>query len=179
MSERLKNKKIAVLVEKGFEEVELTKPVEALRSEGADVSIVSPQKEKVKAWDHTDWGSEHPVDVHIDEADASTYDALVLPGGVMNPDYLRRDENSVNFVKDFFENGKPVAAICHGPWTLIEADVVKGKKMTSFPSIRTDLKNAGAIWEDKEVIVDGGLITSRNPDDIPAFNQKMITEFAS
>jgi len=131
----------------------------------------------VRGWRHTEWGDEFAVDVSLEDADASRYDALLLPGGVMNPDKLRLNERAVRFVKSFFESGKPVAAICHGPWMLIEAGVVKGRRVTSWPSIRTDLKNAGADWMDREVVVDNGLVTSRKPDDIPAFNQKMIEEF--
>ena len=131
----------------------------------------------MRGWRHTEWGDEFAVDVSLEDADASRYDALLLPGGVMNPDKLRLNERAVRFVKSFFESGKPVAAICHGPWMLIEAGVVKGRRVTSWPSIRTDLKNAGADWMDREVVVDNGLVTSRKPDDIPAFNQKMIEEF--
>lgn len=176
MSKDLNGKKVAILVTNGFEQVELTKPKAALEEAGAKTEIVSPAKGSVKAWEFTDWGSEFPVDTPLDQARPDDYDALLLPGGVMNPDNLRADSTAVRFVKAFFESGKPIAAICHGPWTLIEADAVKGKTLTSYPSIKTDLKNAGANWVDKEVVVDQGLVTSRNPDDIPAFNRKMIEE---
>lgn len=173
----LEGKKIAVLVENGFEEIELTDPVKALEREGAEVDIVSPQKEKVKAWDKKQWGDEYKVDVQLENANSQNYDALMLPGGVMNPDYLRINDKAVDFVKSFFEMEKPIAAICHGPWTLIETGAIKGRTLTSYPSIKTDIINAGGNWEDKEVVVDHGLITSRKPDDIPAFCKKMIEEF--
>ncbi len=173
----LEGKKVAIVVANGFEQVEMTEPKKALEKAGAQTDIVSPEKGKVRGWQHTQWGDEFVVDVPLDEADASRYDALLLPGGVMNPDKLRMNEKAVRFIKSFFESGKPVAAICHGPWTLIEAGVVKGRRVTSWPSIRSDLKNAGANWVDREVVVDNGLVTSRKPDDIPAFNQKMIEEF--
>ncbi len=179
MDEKLKNKKVAILVADGFEQVELTEPRKALQAAGADTEIVSPADGKVKGWNHTEWGNEFPVAVKLDEADASKYDALLLPGGVMNPDKLRMDETAIEFIKSFFSAGKPVASICHGPWTLIEADVVRGRKVTSWSSLKTDLINAGANWTDEEVIVDDGLVTSRKPDDLPAFNQKMIELFAS
>ena len=171
-------KKVAILVENGFEQVELTDPKQALEQAGAVTHIVSPQTDKVKGWNHTDWGDEFPVDVQLDQANPQDYDALVLPGGVMNPDYLRINQKAVDFVRSFFEAGKPVAAICHGPWTLIEAGVVSGRALTSYPSIKTDLINAGANWVDQEVVVDQGLVTSRNPNDIPAFNDKMIEEIS-
>lgn len=174
----LEGKKVAILVANGFEQVELTKPKQALEEAGATAHIVSPEKEKVKAWDETNWGDEFPVDVALDEASARDYDALLLPGGQLNPDFLRVNEEAVDFVRSFAEQSKPIGAICHGPWTLIEAEVVRGRKMTSYPSIKTDLRNAGANWVDEEVVVDNGLITSRKPDDIPAFNAKIIEEFA-
>ncbi len=177
-AQKLDGKKVAILVADGFEQVELTEPKKALEAAGAKASIVSPAKGKVKGWKHVEWGDELAVDVPLDTADASTFDALLLPGGVMNPDHLRGNPKAVAFVKKFFDEGKPVAAICHGPWTLIEAGVVKGRKLTSFATIQTDLKNAGAEWVDQEVVVDMGLITSRKPDDIPAFNKRMIEEFA-
>jgi protease I len=173
---RLENKKVAILVEKGFEQVELTSPKKALEEQGAVTHIISPQQGQVKAWNEKDWGENFTVDVQLEKANADEYDALLLPGGVMNPDYLRINQKAVDFVKRFFESGKPVAAICHGPWTLIEADVVKGKKMTSYPSLKTDLVNAGAEWVDQEVVTDNGLVTSRKPDDLPAFNKKLIEE---
>jgi protease I len=176
MANELNGKKVAILVEKGFEQVELTQPKLALEQAGAQTHIISPQQGKVKSWEHTDWGDEYNVDVQLDQARPEDYDALVLPGGVMNPDHLRKNQKAVQFVRAFFDAGKPVAAICHAPWTLIEAGVVKGKTLTSYPSLKTDLKNAGAFWVDQEVVVDNGLVTSRNPDDLPAFNRKMIEE---
>jgi protease I len=174
---KLEGKRVAVLVANGFEQVEMTDPRKALDEAGAETDLISPEKGKVKGWQHTRWGDEFDVEVALDEADASAYDALLLPGGVMNPDKLRMNETAVRFVKAFVDSRKPIAAICHGPWTLIEAGGVKGRQVTSWPSLRTDLKNAGANWVDREVIVDGGLVTSRKPDDIPAFNRKMIEEF--
>ena len=178
MAQQLNGKKVAILVENGFEQVELTEPKRALDEAGARTFIVSPQSDKVKGWNHTDWGDEFKVDVSLDRAKAGDYDALLLPGGVMNPDKLRAQPKATQFVRSFFEAHKPVAAICHGPWTLIEANVVEGRTLTSYHSIQTDLKNAGAKWVDQEVVVDQGLVTSRNPDDIPAFNRKMIEEIA-
>jgi len=178
MSDELSGKKVAILVANGFEQVELTEPKRALEEAGAAAPIVSPESGKVKGWKHTEWGDEFPVDVPLQDAKADDYDALVLPGGVMNPDTLRRNEWALQFVRAFYESGKPIAAICHGPWTLIDAEVVEGRTMTSYPSIQTDLKNAGAKWVDKEVVVDNGLVTSRSPDDLPAFNRKMIEEIA-
>lgn len=179
---QLSGKKVAILVTNGFEQVELTSPKRALEDAGAKTHIISPKSDaksnKVKAWQHTDWGEEFPVDVEVEQANANEYDALLLPGGVMNPDKLRMSREAVQFVRSFFEQGKPVAAICHGPWMLVEADVVDGRKVTSYPSIQTDLKNAGANWVDQEVVVDAGLVTSRNPDDLPAFNRKMVEEMA-
>jgi protease I len=173
---QLSGKKVAILVEDGFEQVELTSPKEALEAAGAKTYIISPKAGKVKGWEHTKWGDEFPVDVGLDQAKADNYDALLLPGGVMNPDKLRTNKKAVQFVRSFFDQDKPVAAICHGPWMLVEADVVEGRMLTSYPSIQTDLKNAGASWVDKEVVVDRGLVTSRKPDDLPAFNRKMIEE---
>jgi protease I len=172
----LKGKKIAILVADGFEEDELLSPRKALEEAGAETEVVSPAKKKVKAWKFADWGTEVKVDVPLESADPENYDALLLPGGVMNPDKLRRNPKALDFVRSFFKNGKPVGAICHGPWTLIDAGVVRGRHLTSYESIQTDLKNAGARWEDKEVIVDSGLVTSRKPDDLPAFNRKLIEE---
>ncbi len=174
----LNNKKVAILTENGFEEVELTSPKKALEEAGATVEIVSPQKEKVKAWDHDHWSIELKVDKNIEEANADDYDAIVLPGGVMNPDKLRTNKKAVQFVQEFLEAGKPVAAICHGPQTLIETGLLEGRTMTSYPSLQTDLKNAGVDWVDREVVVDNGLVTSRKPDDLKAFNKKMIEEIA-
>jgi protease I len=178
MTQQLKNHKVAIVVENGFEQVELTEPRKALEEAGAKTEIVSPVKDKVKGWKIDRWGDEFPIDKPVSEARSEDYDALLLPGGVMNPDKLRRNENVLNFVRGFFDSGKPVAAICHGPWTLIDSGVARGRKMTSWPSLQMDLKNAGADWVDREVVVDRGLVTSRKPDDIPAFNERMIEEFA-
>lgn len=178
MSQELNNKKIAILVADGFEQVELTKPKEAFEAAGAQTHIISPNSDRVQGWNHYDKADYFSVDVALDDADSANYDALLLPGGTANPDQLRTKDKAVQFVKSFFDAGKPVAAICHGPWTLIEADVVKGRNVTSWSSLQTDLKNAGANWVDKEVVEDNGLITSRNPDDIPAFNAKAIEVFA-
>ena len=176
--EQLNGKKVAILVADGFEQIELTEPKKALEEAGAKASIVSPAKGKVKGWQHTAWGDELPVDVPLGKAKADEFDALLLPGGVMNPDHLRRDPEAQKFVKAFFDAGKPVAAICHGPWTLIDAGVARGRKMTSYETIQMDLKNAGVEWTDREVVVDGNLVTSRKPDDIPAFNRAMVEVFA-
>ena len=173
----LKNTRVAALVDEGFEQVELTEPKRALEDAGATVDIISPQPSMVKGWDHTNWGEDFPVDVQLDSASADDYDALLLPGGVLNPDKLRINPKAVQFVKAFVDSGRPIAAICHGPWTLIEAGAVKGRRMTSWPSLRADLTNAGANWSDQECVTDNGLVTSRKPDDIPAFNKKMIEEF--
>lgn len=179
MANKLEGKKIAILVEEGFEQVELTKPLQALKDAGAEAHIISPNKNsEIKAWNHTDWGDKFKVDKKLNEVKAEDYNGLLLPGGVMNPDHLRANKDAVSFVNKFMESGKPVAAICHGPWTLIETGKVKGKRMTSYHTLKTDLINAGAEWVDEEVVVDAGLVTSRNPDDIPAFNKKMIEEFA-
>lgn len=178
MAGELNGKKVAVLVANGFEQVELTGPKHALEEAGAMVDIVSPEEGAVKGWNHTDWGDEFPVDVPLASAKAEEYDALVLPGGVLNPDRLRVNEWALQLVRAFFESGKPIAAICHGPWTLIDAGVVAGRRLTSYPSIQSDLKNAGAEWVDEEVVVDNGLVTSRKPSDIPAFNRKLIEEIA-
>ena len=178
MTNELRNKSVAVLVDNGFEQSELTEPKKALEEAGATAEIVSPQSGKVKGWKHTSWGDEFHVDRHLEDANPNEYDALLLPGGVMNPDRLRINPAAVNFVKHFVDRGKPIASICHAPWTLIEAGAVRGRRMTSWPSLRTDLQNAGADWVDQEVVVDQGLVTSRKPDDIPMFNRKMIEEFA-
>ena len=178
MANELRNKRVAVLVEHGFEQSELVEPKKALAEAGASVDIVSPHADKVKGWQHANWGDEIPVDRRLEEARPEEYDALLLPGGVMNPDKLRANQQAVQFVKAFVDTGKPIAAICHGPWTLIEAGGVKGRTVTSWPSLQNDLRNAGAKWVDQECVVDNGLVTSRKPDDIPAFNKKMIEEFA-
>lgn len=177
MADELKNKKVAILVADGFEEVELTEPRKALEEAGAETQIVSPNSGSLKAWNHTDWGGSYEVDMTLEDANSDEYDALLLPGGVINPDKLRMNDKAVSFTDSFMESGKPIAAICHGPWTLIETEKLKGRKMTSYQSIKSDLKNAGADWVDEAVVVDQGLTTSRNPDDIPAFNAKMIEEF--
>jgi len=178
MSDKLKNKRIAILATDGVEQVELIEPQKALQEAGAQTDVISPKDGKIKGWNHTDWGKDIPVDVNLKSANQNNYDALVLPGGVMNPDHLRMEPAAVEFVKSFFASGKPVAAICHGPWLLVEADVVRGRRLTSWPSLRTDIRNAGGEWTDEEVITDQGLVTSRKPADIPAFNRKMIEEFA-
>lgn len=175
---KLKGKTVAILTENGFEESELTSPKNALEEAGATVHIVSPQAEKVKGWNHDHWSIELKVDVPVEKADPDNYDALVIPGGVINPDLMRRNEDCVSFAKTFLAEGKPVAAICHGPQLLIETGLIKGRDMTSFHSIKTDLKNAGANWYDKEVVVDQGLVTSRSPEDLEAFNRKMLEEIA-
>lgn len=175
---KLDGMKIAILATDGFEEVELTKPRAALEEAGATTHLVSLEGGTIRAWDMDDWGDTYDVDRTLDEVDPNDYDALQLPGGQINPDLLRVDKNAVKFVKTFVDAGKPVAAICHAPWLLIEAGVVKGRRMTCYTSIRTDLKNAGADVVDESVVVDNGVITSRNPDDIPAFNEAMIENFA-
>ncbi|WP_026441432.1 type 1 glutamine amidotransferase domain-containing protein [Pseudacidobacterium ailaaui] len=169
MADTLHGKKIAILATDGFEQVELTGPKETLESAGAHTEVISPKAGEIRGWDLKDWGRSVRVDKPLTEAKASDYDLLLLPGGVMNPDHLRTDQKAVAFVKDFEASGKPIAAICHGPWLLVEAGVVKGRTVTSWPSVKTDLENAGAHWVDQQVAVDGNLITSRKPDDIPAF----------
>ena len=169
-------KRIAILATDGFEEVELTSPKEAMEKEGFNVEIVSLKSGNIKSWDGDNWGKDFKVDKTLDEVSAKDYHALVLPGGVINPDNLRTEESALIFVRDFFKQSKPVCAICHAPWTLISADVVEGRTMTSFKSVRKDLENAGALWVDQEVVVDEALVTSRNPDDLPAFNAKVIEE---
>ena len=173
----LRGVKVAILVTDGFEQVELTEPRQALTQAGAETRIVSPKNDQVRGWNFTDWGDKFPVDVHLDKARADDFDALLLPGGVMNPDFLRLQPKAIEFVKAFFAADKPVAAICHGPWTIIEADVARGKRIAAWPSLKTDLRNAGAQWIDEEVVVDGRLVSSRKPDDIPAFNREMISLF--
>jgi protease I len=177
-TETLNGKKIAILVTDGFEQAELLQPRKALDEAGAVTTVVSPAEGKVKGWNHKDWGQEVAVDLALNSAKAGDFDALLLPGGVMNPDHLRMQPEAVNFVKQFVKAGKPIAAICHGPWTLIEAGGAQGHVMTSWPSLKTDLTNAGATWVDKEVVSDKKLVTSRKPDDIPAFNREMIRLFA-
>jgi protease I len=174
----LQGKKVAILATDGFEQSELLEPRKALDEAGATTQVVSPAGKKIKGWAQKDWGKEVSVDVPLDSADAEEFDALLLPGGVMNPDQLRLNPTAVQFVKQFTDAGKPVAPICHGPWTLVEAGAVRGRTMTSWPSLKTDLQNAGASWVDKEVVNDQGVVTSRRPDDIPAFNREMIRLFS-
>jgi protease I len=178
MSEQLRNKRVAALVDDGFEQSELVEPKKALEAAGAKVFIVSPRDKKVKGWEHTNWGDEFPVDRKLNDASADEYDALLLPGGVINSDKLRVNATAVRFVKAFVDSGLPIGAICHGAWTLIEAGATKDRRMTSWPSLATDLRNAGAQWVDADCVVDNGLVTSRKPEDIPAFNRKLIEEFA-
>jgi protease I len=174
----LSGMKVAILVAEGFEQVELTEPKKALDEAGAETCIVSPAKGQVQGWKHFDKADKFKVDVPLEQADASEFDALLLPGGVANPDQLRTLPAAVQFVRKFFDAGKPVASICHGPWTLIEAGAAKGRTVTSWPSLKTDLTNAGAKWVDQEVVTDNGLVTSRKPADIPAFNREMVEQFA-
>jgi protease I len=178
VANELQGKRVAVLATDMFEQVELAEPVKALEAAGAQVDIVSIEEGEIQGFNHYDKADRFPVDRTVEEASASEYDALLLPGGVGNPDTLRMDENAVAFARDFFDQGKPVAAICHGPWTLVEAGVVRGRTLTSWPSLQTDIGNAGGNWVDEQVHVDQGLVTSRKPDDLPAFCAKMIEEFA-
>jgi deglycase len=178
MADELKGKKIAFLATDMVEQAELTEPWQALEGAGAELELVSLEDGEIQGFNHYDKADKFKVDKRVEEADASDYDGLVLPGGVGNPDRLRADENAVAFVRDFFEQGKPVGAICHAPWLLIEAGVVRDRPLTSFPSLQTDVRNAGGKWVDQEVVVDSGLVTSRKPDDLPAFNEKLIEEFA-
>ena len=173
---KLNHHTVAILATNGFEQSELVKPLEALKAEGAEVHIVSPEDGDIRGWDEDDWGDSVSVDRRLQDVKASDYDALVLPGGQINPDILRTNAAAVAFIKDIFDAKKPVAAICHAPWLLAEAGIAKGRKLTSFHSIRTDMENAGAHWEDSTVVVDEGLVTSRNPDDLPAFCDKIIEE---
>jgi len=176
--EILKGLKVAILVEDGFEQVELVEPRKALNQAGAATRIVSPKGEHVRGWNFRDWGDKFYVDVDLEQARVQEFDALLLPGGVMNPDKLRMQPKAVDFVKAFFDAGKPVAVICHGPWTVIEAGAAHGRRIASWPSLKTDLRNAGAEWVDQEVVVDSNLVSSRKPDDIPAFNREMIDLFS-
>lgn len=178
MSNELQQKRIAILATDGFEQSELEQPLKAYREAGAECEIVSLKSGSIQGMNHHDKADQFPVDKTLDQVSASDYDALMVPGGVANPDALRMSEKAVSFVKDFFRQGKPVAAICHGPWVLVEADVVKGRKVTSWPSLKTDLRNAGAQWVDEECVADNGLVTSRNPGDIPAFISKTTQIFA-
>lgn len=177
MTDELKGKKIAILATDGFEEVELAEPRKALKNAGAETHIIAPKKDHIKAWDRDKWSKDYQVDVELEAANADNYDGLFLPGGVLNPDQLRMEDKAVKFTSAFFEAGKPIAAICHGPQLLIETGKINGKTMTSYPSVKTDLKNAGVNWVDEEVVVDQGLTTSRKPDDLPAFISKMIEEY--
>jgi protease I len=176
--ENLEGLKVAILVDDGFEEVELVQPRNALDRAGAETRIVSPKGDPVRSWNFTDWGGYFPIELALSEAKPEDFDALLLPGGVLNPDRLRMQPAAVEFVKAFFDAGKPVAAICHGPWTVIEAGAARGRRIASWPSLKTDLRNAGAEWVDEEVVVDGNLVSSRKPDDIPAFNREMISLFS-
>jgi protease I len=178
MNQTLQGVRVAILVADGFEQEELLEPRKALQEAGAQTTVVSPASGKVKGWNHTEWGDTVPVEVPLQQATPEQFDALLLPGGVMNPDKLRRESKALSFVKAFFDQRKPVAVICHGAWTLIEAGVVRGRRMTSYSSIKTDLVNAGAQWDDREVVIDQRLISSRKPDDIPAFNRTIVDEFA-
>jgi protease I len=177
MAGELSGKKVAVLATDGVEQVELTEPVKALKQAGAEVQVVAPKSGTIQGWNRFDKADQIPVDKSLDQADPAAYEALLLPGGVINPDQLRLQPKAIDFIRHFVEQKKPIAAICHGPWTLINAGGVKGKRMTSWPSLQTDLRNAGAEWVDQEVVTDHGLVTSRKPDDIPAFSKKMIEEF--
>jgi protease I len=176
MGAALEGLRVAALVGQGFELVELTEPMKALEAAGAKVDVVATREATVRSWDHGDWGKEIPVDVRLGSADPNAYDALLLPGGVMNPDKLRRDPDAWRFVRAFFATRKPVAAICHAPWLLIDSEVIDGRRLTSYPSLQSDLKNAGANWVDQEVVVDRGLVTSRSPRDLPAFSRAFIAE---
>jgi protease I len=178
MANELQGKKIAFIATEGVEETELTEPWKAVEQAGAQPELISLEAGEVQSWNHFDEGGSFKVDKTIEKADVDDYDGLVLPGGVANPDQLRTDENVVAFIREFAASGKPIGVICHGPWTLIEAGVVKGRTMTSWPSLQTDLRNAGANWVDQEVVVDAGLVSSRKPDDLPAFNAKIVEEFA-
>jgi protease I len=176
-NENLSGLKVAILIEDGFEQVELVEPRKALDEAGAETHIVSPRNKQVRSWAFKEWGDGFPVDTPLDKARPDDYDALLLPGGVINPDKLRMQPKAVEFVKAFFDAGKPVASICHGPWMVIEAGAARGRRIASWPSLKTDVRNAGGEWVDQEVVVDGALVTSRKPDDIPAFNREMIALF--
>jgi protease I len=178
MADKLQGKRIAfVVAPEGAEQVELTEPWKAVENEGGKPELISTEEGEIQAFNHLDKGDTFKVDRTVSDASPSDYDGLVLPGGVASPDFLRMDEDAVAFIRGFFEQGKPVAVICHGPWTLVEADVLRGRKITSFPSVRTDIQNAGGNWVDEEVVVEGGLVSSRNPDDLPAFCAKLVEEF--
>jgi protease I len=177
MGTELQGKRVAILVTDGFEQVEMTKPREALQQAGAETHLIAPHGGQVQGWNHDDKGDFFPVDKTLDSVNAKDYDALLQPGGVANPDRLRMIPKAVQFVRDFNEQNKPIAVICHGPWMLVEADVVKGRTLTSWPSMKADIRNAGGNWVDREVVVDGNIVTSRKPDDIPTFNREMINLF--
>ncbi|MBX6742490.1 MAG: type 1 glutamine amidotransferase domain-containing protein [Acetobacteraceae bacterium] len=177
MAAELNGRSVAILATDGVEQVELTRPMQALKEAGAQVQVVAPKSGSIQGWNHFDKGDQIRVDQSLDQADPNRFDALMLPGGVINPDQLRLQPKAIEFIRHFVQSGKPIAAICHGPWTLINAGGVNGKRMTSWPSLQTDLRNAGAQWVDEQVVTDHGLVTSRKPDDIPAFNKKMIEEF--
>jgi len=177
MAAELNGRSVAILATDGVEQVELTKPMQALKEAGAQVQVVAPKSGSIQGWNHFDKGDTIKVDQPLDQADPNRFDALMLPGGVINPDQLRLQPKAIEFIRHFVQSGKPIAAICHGPWTLIDAGGVNGKRMTSWPSLQADLRNAGAQWVDEQVVTDRGLVTSRKPDDIPAFNRKMIEEF--
>lgn len=177
MANPLANKKVAILMTDGFEEVEFTEPNKALREAGATVTVITPGKKQAKAWATSDWGATYSADLALEDAQSGDFDALMLPGGVMNPDNLRTNKAAIEFVSDFIKTKKPLAAICHAPQLLTETGLIDGMTLTSYPSVQTDLKNAGANWVDQEVVVDCGIVTSRKPDDLPAFNKKMIEEF--
>lgn len=177
MPKRLENVRVAILATNGFEQVELTEPRRALDEAGATTHLIAPDEGTIRSWDRTDWGDDFDVDRTVDVVSTEDYDALMIPGGVLNPDKLRMDSGAVDLVRDFFKSGKPIASICHGPQMLIEAGIVRGHRLTSYPAIKTDLHNAGADWVDEEIVVEGNLITSRSPDDIPVFSRTMIEEF--
>jgi protease I len=176
--DNLSGVRVAILVDNGFEQVEMAEPRKALETAGAETQIVSPQSREVRGWKLTEWGDSFPVQQALDGADAGQFDALLLPGGAMNPDHLRMNEKAVAFVRSFFDEARPVAAICHAPWSIIEAGKARGRKIASWPSLKTDLRNAGAEWVDEQVVVDSNLVSSRKPDDIPAFNREMLKLFA-
>ena len=177
MAQKLDGCRVAIVATDGVEQIELTEPLEAVKTEGAEVDLISLKKGEFQGFEHLDKADTFTADKAAADANADEYDGLVLPGGVANPDFLRGDEDAVRFVRSFIEAKKPVGAICHGPWTLVEADVIKGRTLTSWPSLQTDIRNAGATWVDEEVHVDQGLVTSRKPDDLPAFNAKIVEEF--
>jgi protease I len=179
MSDSLRGLNVAILVDNGFEESEMVEPRRALDEAGAKTTLISPQRGKVRSWQHKDWGKDFPVDVQLSDAEPGDYGALLLPGGVMNPDKLRTQPEAVEFVRSFFTGDKPVAAICHGPWMVIEAGVASGRRIASWPSLKTDIKNAGGEWVDEEAVVDGKLVSARKPEDIPAFNRSMMDAFGA